>query len=137
MRRIVREFNLCPQLCFMQHDDQECEGIREGYCHGACKKEEPSSEYNLRVQQAIKSLQSQPSFAIMEKGLNGDDKSCVLVWEGKFYGMGYIPADMQITRPDELKELVTPYRENSFIRNLVNGYAARFPSKIIRIKGNN
>ena len=132
MRRIVREFKLCPRLCFMQHDEQACEGIREGHCYGACKQEEEISSYNQRVQQAINSLQAQPSFAIMEKGLNGDDRSCVLVWEGKFYGMGYIPADMQITGPDDLKELVTPYRENSFIRNLVNGYAARFPAKILR-----
>ena len=134
MRRIVKEFNLCPHLCFLQRNDQECEGIKEGYCYGACKQVESSSAYNQRVQQAIRSLQSQPTFAIMEKGLNGDDKSCVLVWEEKFYGMGYIPADMQITGPDELKDLVTPYRENSFIRNLVNGYAARFPGKIVQIR---
>jgi DNA polymerase-3 subunit epsilon len=64
-------------------------------------------------------------------GLNDEDKSCILVWEGTFYGMGYIPADAQITNPDSLKEYLTTYKENSFIRNLVNGYAARFPSKII------
>ena len=132
LRKLMRDFKLCPKLCFMQHDDQDCEGIKEGYCLGACKKKEAVAAYNQRVQEAIHSLQVQPSFAIMEKGLNGDDRSCVLIWEGKFYGMGYIPADMQISRPEELKDLVTPYKENSFIRNLVNGYAARFPGKILR-----
>ena len=60
-----------------------------------------------------------------------DDQSCILVWEGTFYGMGYIPADLPVTNPGMLKDLVTAYKENSYIRNLVNGYAARFPSKVI------
>ena len=53
------------------------------------------------------------------------------MWEGTFYGMGYIPADVQITNPDSLKDYLTIYKENSFIRNLVNGYAARFPEKVV------
>jgi DNA polymerase-3 subunit epsilon len=66
----------------------------------------------------------------MESGLNGEDKSCVLVWKGKFFGMGCIPNDIQIVEPAELKELLTPYKENLFIRNLVNAYAARYPNKV-------
>jgi DNA polymerase-3 subunit epsilon len=130
IRKLVQQFNLCPRLCFMQRDQQSCEGIKEGYCYGACEQKESAADYNKRVMEAIASLRSQPSFAIMEKGLNGDDQSCILVWEGKFYGMGYLPADASITDPEQLKELMTPYKENLYIRNLINGYAARFPAKI-------
>jgi DNA polymerase III subunit epsilon len=130
IRKLVQQFHLCPRLCFMQRDHQSCEGIKEGYCYGACEKKESPADYNKRVMEAIASLRSQPSFAIMEKGLNGDDQSCILVWEGKFYGMGYLPADASITDPEQLKELMTPYKENLYIRNLINGYAARFPNKI-------
>jgi DNA polymerase-3 subunit epsilon len=77
-------------------------------------------------------LQQQPSFAIIDKGINGDDQSCILVTKGNLYGMGYIPADMQISNIDALKDQLTVYKENSFIRNLVNGYAARFPEKLVR-----
>ena len=45
--------------------------------------------------------------------------------------MGYIPADTPITNPESLKDYLTAYKENSYIRNLVNGYAARFPSKVV------
>jgi DNA polymerase-3 subunit epsilon len=134
MRKLIRDFELCPKLCYMQRDNEPCEGIREKYCHGACEQKETAAEYNKRVEKAIDSLKSQPSFAIIEKGLNGDDRSCVLVWEGKFYGMGYLPADIQVSDPETLKEYVTRYKENSFIRNLINGYAARFPSKIVRLE---
>lgn len=131
MRKLVREYNLCPKLCFIQNDNAGCEGIKEAYCNGACEQNESASTYNERVKSATASLRSQPSFAIVDKGIKGDDQSCVLVWEGEFYGMGYIPADAQITNADILKDYLTTYRENSFIRNLVHGYASRYPAKVI------
>jgi DNA polymerase-3 subunit epsilon len=130
LRKLIREYNLCPKLCFLQTDHSACEGIREQYCKGACEQKETPGAYNTRLQEAIASLTTQPSFAIIENGLNAGEQSCVLVWEGRFYGMGYIPADIQLARPEELKDLMTPYKENLFIRNLVNGYAARFPAKV-------
>jgi DNA polymerase-3 subunit epsilon len=132
MRKLVREYELCPKLCFIQTDTQPCDGIQEGYCHGACEHKEDIELYNERVQLAINSLRSSPSYAIVEKGLNGSDQSCVLVWQGKFYGMGYIPEDLVIaeSESESIKQYITPYKENSFIRNLVNGYAARFPEKV-------
>ncbi|HEY1870206.1 MAG TPA: exonuclease domain-containing protein, partial [Chitinophagaceae bacterium] len=125
LRKLITQFHLCPQLCFMQRDSEPCEEI----C--ACNQKENPQGYNQRVHEAIQSLNSQPSFAIIDKGLNGDDKSCILVLNGKLYGMGYIPADVQIFETGTLKEYLQPYKENSFIRNLLNGYAARYPSKLI------
>lgn len=134
IRKLIKDFNLCPRLCFMQKDEGKCEGMKEEYCHGACEQKEKPAAYNKRVAKACESLRSQPSYAIIDKGITGDDKSCVLVLEGEFYGMGYIPADAQITSPEEMKEYMTMYRENSFIRNLINGYAARFPSKVLKFE---
>lgn len=130
MRKLMREYQLCPRLCFMQHDSQSCQGIIEGYCLGACEQKEDRDIYNERVKKAISSLHQQPSFAIIEKGLNGEDQSCILVCEGKFYGMGYLPASKPIQDAESIKEHITPYKENSFIRNLINGYVARFPGKV-------
>ena len=132
LRRLIRENALCPSLCFLQKQEG-CEGINVGYCKGACRGDEDAHNYNLRVTAAIDSLKTLPSFAIIDKGLNGEDRSCVLVTEGKFYGMGYLPAEAQVTTIDSLKDYLTTYRENSFIRNLVLGYASRFPDKIVNL----
>ncbi|HKB43167.1 MAG TPA: exonuclease domain-containing protein, partial [Chitinophagaceae bacterium] len=134
LRKIIRKFNLCPKLCFMQTDHEKCEGIKEKYCYGACELKEEPADYNNRIMEAVASLQAQPSFAIIEKGLNADEKSCILVWKGKFFGMGYLPAEIQITEPEMLKDFLTPYKENIVIRNLVNGYATRFPGKILQFE---
>ncbi len=129
LRKLINDFNLCPRLCFMQADSEPCGST----CFGACEQKEKPGEYNKRVQEAIESLSNQPSYAIVDKGRNGDDQSCILVLNGKLYGMGYIPDDVQIMEAETLKDYLQPYRENSFIRNLINGYAARYPSKIMML----
>jgi hypothetical protein len=45
--------------------------------------------------------------------------------------MGYLPADHPVDEPELLKTVLTPYKESMFIRNLVQGYAARYPEKVI------
>lgn len=134
IRKLIKDFQLCPKLCFLQKNDGNCNGIDEGHCKGACQQKESTAKYNKRVQRATASLLAQPSFTILDKGINGNDQSCILVEEGKFYGMGYIPAGFDTTDYVALKEQLSIYKENSFIRNLVNSYAARFPEKVIVLK---
>ncbi|MGH2553572.1 MAG: exonuclease domain-containing protein [Chitinophagaceae bacterium] len=136
IRKLIRDYHLCPKLCFLQKDDGDCQGIKEKFCFGACEQIETADKYNLRVKQACEALRSQPSFAIIDKGLNSDDKSCILVIDGEFYGMGYIAADVQINNIENIKDYMKVYRENSFIRNLIHGYAARFPGKVLLLEQN-
>jgi DNA polymerase-3 subunit epsilon len=136
MRKLVKDFGLCPKLCFLQKDNAECEGLKDETCNGPCVLKEQPAAYNKRVQKAANALKAQPSYAIIDKGINGDDKSCILVCSGEFYGMGYLPAAMKLKQIEKLKPMITPYRENSIIRNLVLGYAARFPDKIYFLKEN-
>jgi DNA polymerase-3 subunit epsilon len=129
IRKLVRSYGLCPKLCFLQKEGP-CEGMKDGTCNGACEHKESAGDYNEKVMHAIASLKTLPSYAIIDKGVEENDRSCILVIEGKFYGMGYLPSG---TGEDDLSVMqthLTEYRENSFIRNLVHGYAARFPQKI-------
>lgn len=136
LRKLIRKFNLCPKLCFMQSGTVPCSGIAQGTCYGACEQKENPAGYNNRVQQAITSLKEQPSYAIIDKGLQRDEQSCILVMNGKFYGMGYIPADVQTSTPDVIKDFIQPLKENNFIRNLLLGYKAKYPSRIILLNEN-
>lgn len=131
IRKLIRDFNLCPKLCFMQADNIDCEGLKNETCFGACEKHESTEEYNSRVTKALHSISNQNSFAIIDEGLHADEKSCILVENGRFKGMGYISSDIQISELSSLKDHIKPYRENHFIRNLVHAYAARYPNKLI------
>src|SRR6185436_16171372 len=74
LRKAMREYNLCPKLCFMQRDPGKCEGVEEGYCFGACEQKEDAAAYNERVQKAVTAFKTLPSFAIMDKGLQDEEK---------------------------------------------------------------
>lgn len=134
MRKLIQDYELCPKLCFMQKDATACEGVKDKSCHGACMGKEPPAQYNKRVEKARKELQTKPSFAIIDKGILPEEKSCILVYDGAFYGMGYLPKNQKIKKASAIKPHLTTYRENSIIRNLVLGYAARFPDKVIMLK---
>lgn len=132
LRQLVNDFNLCARLCFISEELYN-EKLHRVFCKGACEKKETAEAYNERVFAAIEKLKSLPSFAIIDKGVNHDDKSCILVWQGRFYGMGFISADAQIQQPEYFKDLVTPYKENSAITNMLFGYAKRYPQKVIHL----
>lgn len=131
LRQLIREYNLCPKLCFLQKDKGECQGVIDSYCKGACDGNEAPADYNQRIQQAIASLEAAPTYAIKDAGRDPSEVSCILISQGRFYGMGYLPNDHPIDGPEQLKTLLTPYRESLFIRNLVQGYAARYPEKVV------
>jgi DNA polymerase III subunit epsilon len=130
LMRLVREAELCPRLCFIQKGEGPCEGLRLHTCHGACEEQETPQSYNRRVGEAIASLQrSLPSFALLDAGRHGEEKSCILIEQGRFYGMGYLPADNVIGDAETLKEHLTRYPENDYMRGLVYQYAERWPTK--------
>jgi DNA polymerase-3 subunit epsilon len=135
LRRLIRDFELCPKLCFLQKGNIKCEGVNEGYCHGPCESRESQDAYNYRVLEAMESLKSRPSFAIIDKGLAAGELSCVLMLNGEFYGMGYLPDDLQVHDVDTLAGFLTRYPDNSFVRNLVLKYAEKFPEKIRSFDG--
>lgn len=129
LRQLVHDFHLCPYLCFISKKlyDEEMHAL---LCSGACDQKEAAPDYNERVEAAIAKLKGLPSFVIIDEGVTRDQHSCILVWQGKFYGMGFIPTDTAVEEPERLKDLVTPCKENSTITNMLFSYAKRYPSKV-------
>jgi DNA polymerase-3 subunit epsilon len=134
MRKLMREFNLCPTLCFFQEATQPCEGIKEGYCKQACQRKESPASYNARVREACRELQSQPSFAIVDRGLQKNTYSCILIERGNFYGMGNVPHSVVPNDLETLKEHVTRYRDNSYIQRIIREHALQYPEKVIALQ---
>ncbi|MBS1668974.1 MAG: GIY-YIG nuclease family protein [Bacteroidetes bacterium] len=134
LRKMIKQFNLCPKLCFIQKGEGSCDGIEAGYCLGACEQKEDPSIYNERVAEAMLLLKKElPSFALIDDGRDAGEQSCVLVEEGKFYGMGYLPVDANFMSPEEIKNHLTRYPENDYMRGLIYEYAQKWPNKKIAL----
>lgn len=134
MSDLISRFSLCTKLCFIQTDEDDCVGIVAGTCKGACEHEESAAEYNKRVKEALSWLEQWlPSFALIDEGNSSKEQSCILMEKGKFYGMGYMPADVSIQSREQVKTYLTQYPENEYIRGLVYQYAERYPHKKIAL----
>jgi DNA polymerase-3 subunit epsilon len=56
--------------------------------------------------------------------------SCVLIEKGSFYGMGYIPTNVAAQNTTDVKNYLTPYRNNSTIQKTIRLFKESFPEKI-------
>ena len=130
LRKLMKEFSLCPKLCFMQTSTDKCQGIIDEHCNGACEKEESPKLYNERVLGAIASLTKRPSYIVLDKGLKKEELSCILVVNGSFFGMGYLPKNFDNISQAAISEYIQPYKENSYIRTLLNAHFNNFPAQV-------
>jgi DNA polymerase-3 subunit epsilon len=134
LRKLVGQFELCPKLSFIERGNENCSGLSDKTCHGACEHEEPASEYNKRLMLALDSLQNiLPSFVIRDRGRDSSEESFILIEKGRFYGMGYLDREMQIQDLETLKDRLTAYPENDYMRGLVYSFAEKWPHKSMRI----
>jgi DNA polymerase-3 subunit epsilon len=132
LRQLLEEFELCPKLCFIQTNTDDCISIEGRACKGACQGAESRALYNIRVQQAVAKLkQNLPTFALLDDGRTGEEQSVILMEGGKLHGMGYVTKDHCFEGISELKNLVQPYPSNDYIRNLVHSYAEKYPERIM------
>lgn len=90
-------------------------------------------QHNTIVGEALDFIAAnRPSFAIIDKGRSADERSCIWVENGHFYGMGYISNDIAFTEPSEIREYVTPAKSNNYIMQLLMGYAKKYPGKVFQ-----
>lgn len=126
--QLIERFELCPKLCFIQNNNQPCSGINGMLC--ACESLETVEDYNHKVNSAIAELSNAlPTFAIRDAGRTDEEHSCLLIEKGKFYGMGYISHYFDADNLDQLKNYLTPYPGNDYIKNIVANYVVRYPER--------
>ncbi|MEJ7778756.1 MAG: exonuclease domain-containing protein [Daejeonella sp.] len=131
IKSLIVEFSLCPKLCFIQRNSGACSGLTDQTCLGACDQQESSVDYNKRVLDAVHHLRnSLPSFSIIGEGRNMNERSCILMEKGVFYGMGFIGHE-QPTGISDLKNILTRHPSNDYIKNMIQSYALRDVSRII------
>jgi DNA polymerase-3 subunit epsilon len=134
IRSLTKEFNLCPKYVNIQKSNEPCIGLTELYCKGICEEKEEIKTYNLRVKAALNYLKtSQPSFAILGEGRTINEKSCILIERGQFYGMGFL-ASRTIIDLENLKSSLTKYPANQYMVNMIQNYGLNNPDKVLEFE---
>ena len=132
---LIERFQLCAKLCYLQKTANICNTHLSGQCFGSCSEIETVSVYNRRVQNALEEIKkNQPNFALLDDGRTATECSCLVVEQGKFYGMGYL-TDKNEAKAGlaNFKEKLSLYNSNDYIVNLILNHAAQHPQKLLKL----
>ncbi|SEN35533.1 DNA polymerase-3 subunit epsilon [bacterium A37T11] len=132
LQQLIQEFDLYPGFCSFGSEHKL--GYHSFFNGGDLMANLPSPEsYNLRVIKAIDHLKHNlPSYAILDKGRNGDEKSCVWMEKGQFYGMGFINAYCDLDQFENVRDSLTRYTGNHYITQIISAFAEKYPWKIFK-----
>ncbi len=120
LQKLVLANGLCPKMCMINAQKEPCAALIAGCCAGACQFNETPESYNKRVNLTITELTKKDSYAIIDKGLREDEVCCILIDNGKFYGMGYLHNQIDLQDLEKIKTLIKPLKENYFIKELLS-----------------
>ncbi|MBL7703148.1 MAG: GIY-YIG nuclease family protein [Ferruginibacter sp.] len=125
IKNMVEEFKLDARLCFID---------KTPFTEKEAQALEPPVVYNDKIKKALDALTEKlPTFALVDDGMSEDEKLCLLIERGSFWGMGYVPRSFTIKDTGELKSLLNAYADNDYIRNNIYSFAEANPHKRIRL----
>lgn len=130
---LTRKFGLCPSLCRLG----SCAlcGMVDKRADLVCMANEPVEVYNKKVDQALSFLkEDMPGFYIMDNGRNNNEKSCIWVEHGNFYGMGYMDNADDIRSAEDIKDRLTRYEGNHYIMQLIISFVCKNPAKVFKLE---
>lgn len=131
LHKLVRNFGLCPALSTLGPCEGNCYTHEDRDSEDTCMSKQHPDVYNTLVQDALNHYAGNlPSFAVLDKGRNDEEQSCIWIEKGRFYGMGYIDRNSDTHSAADLKSMMTPYNGNAYMLQLVHTYAEKHPGKV-------
>lgn len=126
LRKMIDEFELHEKLCFLD---------KTPFTEKDLSFIDPPHVYNGKIKRALEALNEQlPTFAVIDDGLKVDEKLCLLVEKGNFWGMGYLSSTQTLSTAAELKNFLQPYADNDTIRNSIYAFVENNPSKKVSLQ---
>lgn len=132
LHTLIKKFELCPRLCFIQKTGKVCMiSSSDPGCHGACCGKEDAGAYNVRVNEAILNLKTMlPSFLLIDSGRTKEEKSIIMMDNGKLHGMGYVSKQTDPSDAAAIKPYLELYPSNDYIRNIIMSHASKYPEHV-------
>jgi len=119
----VAKYNLCQKLCGLYKTQGACFDYQVHRCLGACVGEEAPESYNLRVDAAIDSIRYEhESFVVIGPGRRPDEKSLVVIENGRYVGFGYVDETFSARRLQDFRAAVQPYADNKDVQQIIRQY---------------
>ncbi len=123
LSRWVVEHELCERLAGLHGGTGNCFAYTIKSCHGACIEDESAEAYNERAKQLIRkySYENQ-NMLLIGRGREVDEKSALLIEDGKFKGIGYFNLNHQVNNLDIIRSIITPMENNRDAEHIIQSF---------------
>jgi len=132
LKQTAEAFDLCLRLTGIATDATACQ---EKDCPCISGKKIGVALHNKKVAIAVQAFSNKESFVIVEKGRSKNEIALVVVDNGTFKQMGYLPE--KEFKKSKLKpavlETLPLYRENFNIRQIISSYRERYPENVVEL----
>lgn len=132
LKELTRRFGLCASLCRLGSCEL-CE-LADKKKDLLCTANQPAEAYNKKAEQALSFLKEDATgYYIIDKGRTSDEKSCIWVEKGSFYGMGYIPDDADVQSLEDVRDSLTRYQNSHYIMQLIISFICKYPNRVFAL----
>lgn len=132
LHKVTADYNLCQAVNGLQAVPGPCAALPAGNCFGACMGQEDATDYNKRVRQYLEeSKLDGKSLILLDRGRSVNERSAVLVEEGRCKGYAFYDLNYQVLNPEVLHNILVPVPDSKYVRNMVQTAILR--SKSARI----
>lgn len=126
LEKWVEQYEICQRLCGLQKGSSNCFNYSIKSCFGACVEEESPEAYNERVLELIEQhTYTNQNMIVIDRGREIDEKSALLVEEGKFKGVGYFNLNHQINNIGIVRSIITPMKNDRDSQHIIQSYIRR------------
>jgi DNA polymerase-3 subunit epsilon len=132
LTNLCEDFNLCQKLCGLYDTSGACFHYQIHSCKGACINEESSTDYNIRVNEALENYQfKHQNFFVIDKGKTDEESSIIKIENGKYMGFGYLNKEQTVNDISLFHDCIVSYRDNKEVRRIINTYLKKNKCEII------
>jgi DNA polymerase-3 subunit epsilon len=120
---IIEKYGLCQRLGGFQSTNDACFSYSIKECEGACVQEESHEAYNSRVQVFLDDYSyATKNMLVIDRGRDRDERSVILIENGQFKGFGFYSLNHQIRKPEILKSIIRPMKNNRDSQHIIQTY---------------
>jgi len=123
LEQLLDSETLCLKYCGLTGEDSVCFNHQIKQCNGICAGEEEPEQYNKRAQKILDQyIFKKKDFIILDRGRQEEERSLILVEDGKYKGYGYLDTTHQVACEEELKYVTSPKTYYPDCDNLVRSW---------------
>lgn len=134
LETLCENYQLCAKYCHLQEGVSHCGHFRVPDCPGVCRGQEEAASYNMRVKEALKSLQFKgENQIIIENGRVPDEKAILYMESGVYRGYCFVPQNYlpeNIADIEQNLELQINYPESD---RIIENYRFKHPERFLNL----